>query len=97
MIRTGRNAIPAANAAHRNMVYYASLLVSVRSSYRADKGARRVMWCIAVKTGSGQIGRAVLRIGLTIFKMKNLQPRNRSQFIGLVLSERDVVLLLACY
>jgi hypothetical protein len=72
MVRTRRYTIPTADAAYRNVVYYAGFLVSVRSSDRTDKRAGRVMRCIAMKTRSGQIGLAVLRIGLTIFEIKDL-------------------------
>jgi hypothetical protein len=37
----------------------------------------------------------VFRIGLAIVKIEDLEPGNGTQLVGLIFSERDIVLLLA--
>jgi hypothetical protein len=37
----------------------------------------------------------VFRIGLAIVEIEDLEPGNRALFVGLIFSERDIVLLLA--
>jgi hypothetical protein len=95
MIRAGRDTIPAANTAHRNVAHQAGLLITLGGIYRADKGARRVGVRVTLETRSGHIGLPMVRIRFPIVEIKDFQPGNRAHLVGLILSEWNIVFLLA--
>jgi hypothetical protein len=95
MIRAGGDTVPAANTAYRNVAHQAGLLITLGGVYRADKGARWERVCVALETRSGQIGLAMIRIRFAIVEIKDLQPGNGAHLVGLILSEWNIVLLLA--
>jgi hypothetical protein len=95
MIRAGRDTVPAANAAYRDVAHQAGLFITLGGIYRANKGARWVGVRVALETRSGQIGLAMVRIRFPIVEIKDLQPGNRAHLVGLILSEWNIVLLLA--
>jgi hypothetical protein len=95
MVRAGRDTVSASNAAYRNVAHQAGLFITLGGIYRADKGARWVRVRVALETRSGQIGLAMVRIRFAIVEIKDLQPGNRAHLFGLILSEWNIVLLLA--
>jgi hypothetical protein len=95
MIRAGRDTIPAANTAYRNVAHQTGLLITLGGIYRADKGARWIGVRVALETRSRQIGLPMVRIGFSIVEIKDFQPGDRAHLVGLILSEWNVVLLLA--
>jgi len=95
MVRAGRDTVSAANAAYGNVAYQAGLFIALGGIYRADKGARWVGVRVALETRSGQVGLAMVRIRFPIVEIKDLQPGNRAHLVGLILSEWNIVFLLA--